>query len=162
MSGPIAVNHRYLQSFYPATVVRMTVRFFKDHPKKDYLFLHNSPLFPISYGIASAGVYQVLKSPAAVEKHLLHHTYSAIYLLQLIDIDEETGKVTVLEKYDIGPEFELETVQELRLVPLKLARIVKVVGVNLSETQEQSGSDAGMDPGGNHTELEISAPTASL
>ena len=162
ISAPIASNHRYLQTFYPATVVRMTVRFFKDNPKKDYLFLSKNPLFPISYGIASAGVYQALGSPAVIEKHLLHRTYSAIYLLQLIDVDEETGKSTVMEKYDIGPDYELETVRELRLVPLKLARIVKIVGVNLSETQEQSGSDTGMDPGGNHTELEVSAPTASL
>ena len=162
MSGPIAANHRYLQTFYPATVVRMTVRFFKDHPEKDYLFLHSSPLFPISYGIASAGVYQALGSPAVIKKHLLHRTYSAIYLLQLINVDEETGKSTVMKKYDIGPNYELETVQELRLIPLRLARIVKIVGVNLPETHEQSGSDTEIDLGGNHTELDVSAPTASL
>ncbi len=162
MSVPITANHRYNQIYTPAAEVRIMVQFFKDHPEKDYLFLCKTPLLPISYGIASASASRVRFSADTVKNHLLHRNYSAIYIFQRFDLDKETGELTVVEEYDIGSGFEVETVLERRLVPLRLARIVKIVGVNSSETKEQSGLDTEMDSGGNHTEMEVIAPTASL
>ena len=138
VSVPVTASHRYAQSYTPALEVRMILQFFKDHPQKDYLLVSRSPLLSISYGIAAVGVPRVLKSPVTIHKHLLHRTYSSIYLFQLADVNDETGEITVLEDYDIGPDFELELVTEQRLVPLQLARIMRIVGVHLPETENSA------------------------
>ena len=67
---------------------------------------------------------------------MLHRNFSAYYAFQLADVDPDSGAVTVLEKYDLGPLFEIETVAERRLVPLQLARIVRILGVNEREPED--------------------------
>ncbi len=122
---PVASNHRYAGRYTPATEVNLILTFFRQHPAKDYFFTSRSAILPVVYGISSAVVGQVAHDPETIRRHILHHNYTAFYAYQLVNVDGETGELKVDERYDLGPEFEYETVMEERLIPLQLARIVR-------------------------------------
>ncbi len=122
---PVASNHRYAGRYTPAVEADIILQFFREHPKKDYFFTSRSPLLAITHGISSASINRVAEKPDNIRRHQLHRNYNAFYAFQLVDINGETGEVDIVENYDLGPAFDIETVVERRLIPLQLGRIVR-------------------------------------
>ncbi len=122
---PVASNHRYTGRYTPAKEASIIRRFFQQNPEKDYFFTSRSPLMAITHGVSSVNVSRVAEKPETIWRHYLHHNYSAFYAFQLVDVNGETGELVVVDHYDLGPAFEIETVVEERLIPLQLARIVR-------------------------------------
>jgi len=54
------------------------------------------------------------------------HTFSNVYVFQRYTVDAETGKLTIREGDDLGPDYVLETVKEERLALLTVDRISRV------------------------------------
>ena len=122
---PVASNHRYAGRYTPAVEAEIIIRFFREHPEKDYFFTSRSPLLAITHGVSSASIRQVVEKPDNIRKHILHRNYNAFYAFQLVDVNDETGELDIVESYDLGPAFEIETVEERRLIPRQLGRIVR-------------------------------------
>ena len=122
---PVASNHRYAGRYTPAKEAEMILEFFQQNPEKDYFFTSRSPLMAITHGISSASIHLVADQPDNIRRHFLHRNYSAFYAFQLVDVNGETGELDVVENYDLGPAFEIETVKEKRLIPLQMGRIVR-------------------------------------
>ncbi len=122
---PVASNHRYAGRYTPAAEAEMIFDFFHQNPEKNYFFTFRSPLMAITHGISSASINRVFSQPDTIRRHFLHHNYTAFYAFQLLDVNGETGELDIVENYDLGPAFEIETVKERRLIPLQLARIVR-------------------------------------
>ena len=55
-----------------------------------------------------------------------NRTFSDIYVFQRFNIEPETGRMTLREGDDLGPQFVLETVREERLQTLTLSRLSRV------------------------------------
>ncbi len=133
MTIPVLANHRYSQISTPATEVRMMREFFKENPRRDYFFTSRSALVASTHLVSSATIRKVRENPETIAEHILHRNYNAIYAFQLVDVHPDTGELHIVDKYDLGPRFVYETVIERRLVPLQLARIVRIVAVKSPE-----------------------------
>jgi hypothetical protein len=57
------------------------------------------------------------------------HTFSNIYVFQRYTIDAQTGKMTIRDGDDLGPDYVLEPVQSERLLTLTQTRISRVVSI---------------------------------
>lgn len=69
--------------------------------------------------------------------HLRNRTFADIYVFQRLNIDPDTGRTTLRDGDDLGPDFVLEPVREERLQVLTLSRLsrlkeIREGGVNLS------------------------------
>ena len=70
-----------------------------------------------------------------------NRTFADIFVFQRYNIEPETGRMTLREGDDLGPQFVLETVREERLQTLTLSRLSR-----LKEVREGAGSLTAPDP----------------
>ena len=132
LSIPTAGNHRYAQAFTPATEMRIIREFFREHPKKNYAFISKSGLPAITHGISGSAIFRANRYKESFELLLRHRNFSDLFVFQLIDVDPDSGERVVVDEYKLDEAFEVETVVEERLVPLQLARIVRILKVRLA------------------------------
>ena len=71
-----------------------------------------------------------------------------MFVFQRLDVDAATGALTVDAPDDLGPDFELETVWERRIVPLALDRISRVVAIRAGEGRVEDTRFAAPMPAG--------------
>ena len=57
------------------------------------------------------------------------HTFSDIFVFQRYLVDAETGKMTIRDGDDLGPDFILEPVRSERLLTLTQTRISRLAGI---------------------------------
>ena len=95
--------------------------------------------------VSSAPIRKVREKPETIAEHILHRNYNQVYAFQLVDVDPDNGELHIVDKYDLGPRFVFETVIERRLVPLQLARIVRIVDVLLPDEGGEDSLDAGSE-----------------
>ena len=57
------------------------------------------------------------------------HTFSGIYVFQRYTIDADTGKMTIREGDDLGPDYVLEPVRTERLLVLTQTRLSRLVEI---------------------------------
>jgi len=57
------------------------------------------------------------------------HTYSNIFVFQRYLIDADTGKMTLREGDDLGPDYVLEPVRQERLLTLTQTRMSRLVEI---------------------------------
>lgn len=145
MTIPVLANHRYSQLSTPSTGVRMMREFFKENPRRDYFFTSRSSLVASTHLVSSAPIRKVREKPETIAEHILHRNYNQVYAFQLVDVDPDNGELHIVDKYDLGPRFVFETVIERRLVPLQLARIVRIVDVLLPDEGGEDSLDAGSE-----------------
>ena len=154
---PVAANHRYQQRYTPAAEIVMLRDFFDAHIGERIFFASPGPVVGILHRVSSASVDNLKRKPEMIAEHLLHHNFDGIYAFQLAEVDPESGAINVLEKYDLGPRFAIETVQVRRLVPLQLARIVRIVGVHDPEIEEGVGVPSALPDGARNGAASITA-----
>jgi hypothetical protein len=78
---------------------------------------------------------------AALVFLMRNRAFSDVLVFQRYNIDADTGKLSLRDGDDLGPDFVLETVKEERLQTLTLARISRV-----KEIRDTSGSLTAADP----------------
>ncbi len=132
VSIPTAGNHRYAQAFTPAAEMRIIREFFREHPTKNYLFFSESGLQAITHGVSGGAIVRANKYKESIEYHMRIGSFSNVFVFQLVHVDPDSGERVVIDEYKLDEAFEVETVVEERLVPLQLARIVRIVKVRLA------------------------------
>jgi len=83
----------------------------------------------ITHQISATTPLQAKRRVEAIAFHMRNRTFSAIYVCQRFNIDPDTGKMTLREGDDLGPQFVLEPVREERLQVLTLDRISRLVEI---------------------------------
>jgi hypothetical protein len=58
-----------------------------------------------------------------------NHTFTAMYVFQNFTVDDATGQKTINASDDLGPDYQLETIEERRFAFPNLARISRVVSI---------------------------------
>jgi hypothetical protein len=125
-SIPSMAAHAYSQEYLPGKETAWRREFIADQPRHDYLVIDNDSILWIAHEISSTPVLQAQKRRDALVFHLRNRTFSAIYVFQRFNIDPDTGRMTLREGDDLGPDFVLEPVREERLQTLTLSRISRL------------------------------------
>ena len=71
-----------------------------------------------------------------------NRAFSDVFVFQRFNIDADTGRKTLRDGDDLGPDFVLETVREERLQTLTLTRLSRV-----QEIRDAAGGLTAPDPG---------------
>ncbi len=136
---PAMATHAYDQEYLPGRETAWRLQFMAAHPQKDYLMIDNDCVLWITNEVSSTPVPQAQKNIKALIFHLRNHTYSAMYVFQRLNVDPKTGKETLREGDDLGPDFVLEPVVEQRLQTLTLSRISRIVAIRDGKTEVRAG-----------------------
>ena len=126
---PSMAAHAYSQEYLPGRETAWRREFMAAQPQRDYLMIDNdSPLW-VSHRISSTPTTVAVKRRTDIAFHLRNRTFSAVYVFQRFNIDADTGRKTLREGDDLGPDFVLEPVTEARLQLLTLTRISRVTDI---------------------------------
>jgi hypothetical protein len=112
--------------YYPALDVAWRREFMKVLPEKDFLMIDNDTSLWITHEVSATPVLRARDRPDALAFNLRNRMFSAIYVFQRVDINEQTGQLTVKADDDLGSAFELETVGERTFRIDVLSRLSKV------------------------------------
>jgi hypothetical protein len=118
--------------YYPALDVAWRREFLKVLPEKDFLMIDNDTSLWITHEVSATPVVRARERPDALGFNLRNRMFSAIYVFQRFDINEQTGQLTVKPEDELGQAFELETVGERTFRIDLLSRISKVRSIRLS------------------------------
>ncbi|MDB6093297.1 MAG: hypothetical protein JWM32_859 [Verrucomicrobia bacterium] len=126
---PSMAAHAYTQEYLPGREIAWRRQFIADQPRKDYLMIDNDSIMWISHQISATSVTEAIRRRDALVFHLRNHTFSTIYVFQRFNVDPETGRMTLRDGDDLGPNFVLEPVREERMQFLTLTRMSRLVAV---------------------------------
>jgi len=138
---PSMAAHAYSQQYLPGRETAWRRAFIAEQKRKDYLVIDNDSVLWIAHQISSTPMLQAIKHVDRVVWNMRNRTFAEIYVFQRFLIDPETGRMTLREGDDLGPQFVLETVREERLESLTLSRLSR-----LKEVREGAVSLTARDP----------------
>ena len=131
---PSMAAHAYNQEYLAGLETAWRREFIAEHPKRDYLAIDNDSVLWISHQVSSTPVDEAIHRKESIIFHERNRTFSDIYVFQRFTEDPETGKLTIREGDDLGPDYVLETVVEQRLQLLTLSRISRVKEIRSGKT----------------------------
>lgn len=124
---PSMASHAYSQEYVVGRETAWRRQFIAEHPRRDYLVIDNDSILWITHLVSSTPVATARgKRRPDLIFHMRNRTFSDVYVFQRYDIDPDTGRLTLREGDDLGPDFVLETVREERLRTLMLSRLSRV------------------------------------
>lgn len=126
LSIPAMSARAYDQEYSPAREVRWREQFMAAHPRNDYLMVDNDSILWITHQVTATPVLQAQQRREALMFNFRNKTFSDFFAFQRFDVDPDTGKLKFQEGEDLGANFVLEPVQEVRLRFLTLTRISRI------------------------------------
>jgi hypothetical protein len=126
---PSMAAHAYNQEYLAGLETEWRRQFILDQPAKDYLAIDNDSILWVAHEVTATTVEAARQRKADLAFFMRTHTFSNIFVFQRYNIDAETGKMTIREGDDLGPDFILEPVREERLLTLTQTRISRLVGI---------------------------------
>jgi hypothetical protein len=124
---PSMAAHAYSQEYLPGKETAWRREFMAQQTRRDYVVIDNDSILWIAHQISSTPVLQAKGDRRDALIFLMrNHAYSDVYVFQRYNIDADTGRMTLRDGDDLGPDFVLETVREERLQTLTLSRISRV------------------------------------
>ncbi|MSU24623.1 MAG: hypothetical protein EXS32_12480 [Opitutus sp.] len=141
-SVPSMAAHAYSQEYLPGKETAWRREFIAEQPRHDYLVIDNDSILWIAHKISATPVFQA-KGPrrAAIAFLMRNRAFSDVFVFQRYNVDPDTGRQTVRDGDDLGPEFVLETFREERLQTLTVTRLSR-----LKEIKEGAVSLTTPDP----------------
>ncbi len=128
-SLPAMARHGYSLEYYVGREMDWRREFIAAHPERDYLFIDNNSIIWITHLVSSTPVRQAFDQKGNIVFNFRNRTFSAIYAFQRLSVDPDTGRQTVQQDDELGPDYQLETVWERRFTPLTISRISRVVSI---------------------------------
>lgn len=126
---PSMVRQAYAWEYTPGIEMAWRQNFLREHPQKDYLFLDRDSVFWIVNRVPATAIAQAVARKEGIAYHLRNRSFSAMYVFQRFNVDQETGALTVEPADDLGADFELEPVIQRRVATLHLARISRITAI---------------------------------
>lgn len=133
LSIPSMSSHAYTMNYVHGREVEWRREFIREHPSRDYLVIDANSIVWITHLVSSTPPLQAKVRKDSIIFHRRNHSFSEIYVFQRFDLDPETGRMKLVDDYDLGPDYLLETVAERRLHPYTLSRISRVVAIRDSK-----------------------------
>ncbi|HEY5229009.1 MAG TPA: glycosyltransferase family 39 protein [Opitutaceae bacterium] len=131
---PSMAAHAYNQEYLAGLETEWRRQFILDQPFNDYLAIDNDSILWVAHRVTATTVEAAKARKADLSFFIRTHTFSNIYVFQRYNVDAQTGKMTIREGDDLGPDFVLEPVQSERLLTLTQTRISRVVSIRDGKT----------------------------
>lgn len=128
-SLPVLAKQAYNWEHAPTLEMAWRAEFLARHPERDFLFIDRDSVFWITQRIPATPVEQAKLRKEGLAYHLRNRSFSQMYVFQRYNSDDQTGALKVDAADDIGPEFELETVEQKRIATLVFARISRITAI---------------------------------
>jgi hypothetical protein len=128
-SVPSMAAHAYNQEYLAGLETAWRREFIADHPRKDYLVIDNDSILWVAHEVTSTTVEVAQQRQPDMAFFMRTHTFSDIFVFQRYLIDAETGKMTIRDGDDLGPNYVLEPVRSERLLLLTQTRMSRVTAV---------------------------------
>ncbi len=132
-SVPSMASHAYSQEYLPGRETAWRRDFIKSQPLPDYLMIDNDSTLWVVHGVSSTPTVVAVKRQVDIAFHLRNRTFSNVYVFQRLTLDADTGKQSIRDGDDLGPDFVLEPVVEKRMQVLTISRISRVKEVRKGE-----------------------------
>jgi len=103
-------------------------------PKGNYLYIsYLSQEFELR-GVGNMNVKRALTNPSAIAMHKSMNTYDDIFVIQALgqSFDDGEPETFYLPGNDLGPWFELETIDEVSMLPMNITRLSRVTNIQPS------------------------------
>jgi hypothetical protein len=126
---PSMAAHAYNQEYLAGLETAWRREFIAEQPRKDYLMIDNDSILWVAHQVSATPVLSATNRRDAIVFFMKNHTFSNIFVFQRFMIDPDTGKMTLRDGDDLGPDYVLEPVKEERLALLTLTRISRVVEI---------------------------------
>lgn len=123
---PSMAAHAYNQEYLAGLETAWRREFIAEQPRKDYLMIDNDSILWVAHQVSATPVSSATTRRDAIVFFMKNHTFSDIFVFQRYTIDADTGKMTLRDGDDLGPDYVLEPVKEERLALLTLTRISRV------------------------------------
>jgi hypothetical protein len=131
---PSMAAHAYNQEYLAGLETEWRRQFILDQPRQDYLAIDNDSILWVAHEVTATTVEAARARKVDLAFFIKTHTFSNIYVFQRYNIDAQTGKLTVRDGDDLGPDFILEPVKQERLLTLTQTRISRLVGIRDGNT----------------------------
>jgi hypothetical protein len=128
-SVPSMAAHAYNQEYLAGLETAWRRKFIADQPQKDYLAIDNDSILWIAHEVTATTIPAAIARREDLVFFMRNHTFSNIYVFQRYLIDSDTGKMTLREGDDLGPDYVLEPVRAERLMTLTQTRISRLVEI---------------------------------
>jgi hypothetical protein len=126
---PSMAAHAYNQEYLAGLETAWRRQFIADQSRKDYLTIDNDSILWLVHEVSATTVPVAQQRRTDLAFFMRTHTFSNIYVFQRYLIDADTGKMTLREGDDLGPDFVLEPVRAERLLTLTQTRISRLVAI---------------------------------
>jgi hypothetical protein len=126
---PSMAAHAYNQEYLAGLETAWRRQFIADQPRKDYLVIDNDSILWIAHEVTATTTEAARNRRADLVYFMRNHTFSNIYVFQRYLIDQDTGKMTVRDVDELGPDYVLEPVRAERLMTLTQTRISRLVEI---------------------------------
>jgi hypothetical protein len=126
---PSMAAHAYNQEYLAGLETEWRRQFILEQPLNDYLAIDNDSILWVAHRVTATTIQAARDRKADLSFFIRTHTFSNIFVFQRYTIDPQTGKMTIRDGDDLGPDFVLETVQSERLLTLTQTRISRVVSI---------------------------------
>jgi len=140
---PSMAAHAYNQEYLAGLETAWRRQFIADQPRKDYLVIDNDSVLWVAHRVSATTVDEAKKRREDLAFFMRTHTYSNIFVFQRYLIDADTGRMTLRDGDDLGPDYVLESVRQERLLTLTQTRLSRLVEI-------RDGPKAISNPGPDH------------
>jgi hypothetical protein len=128
-SLPAMARHDYSLDYYVGREMDWRREFIAAHPERDYLVIDSNSIIWITHLVSATPAKQAFDQKGNIIFNLRNRIFSAIYVFQRLNVEPDTGRLTVQKEDDLGPDYQLETVWERRFTPLTVSRISRVLSI---------------------------------
>jgi hypothetical protein len=128
-SVPSMAAHAYNQEYLAGLETAWRRQFIADQPRKDYLVIDNDSILWLAHEVTATTVESAKARREDLAFFMRTHTFSNIFVFQRYLIDADTGKMTIREGDDLGPDYVLEPVRSERLLTLTQTRMSRLVEI---------------------------------
>jgi hypothetical protein len=126
---PSMAAHAYNQEYLAGLETAWRRQFIAEQPRKDYLVIDNDSILWLAHEVSATTVETAMKRREDLAFFMRTRTYSSVFVFQRYLIDPATGRMTLREGDDLGPDFILEPVRSERLLTLTQTRISRLVEI---------------------------------
>ncbi|MBT3483241.1 MAG: hypothetical protein HN457_17605 [Opitutales bacterium] len=140
---PLYSNHLYTKNNKVLESMEWIMAHHKKLPKGNYLYISK---YPQEMSLNQIGSISLRRSLTKIEQLKLHKdikTYDDIFVVQSLKFIMKDGTIqtTLLSGNDIGPWFELDTIDEISLTPYNLIRLSRISNISLLSEDDNSEMD---------------------
>lgn len=135
-------NHLYTSNNMILKRVDWVMDWHNRLPKGNYLYVsHLSQVFEL-HDIGNINIKRAISNLGSLEMHMDLKTFDEIYVVQFFGqtYSDNTSKEYPLSGNDLGPWFELETVDEVSMLPMNFTRLSRVKSIR-SSIDSEKGED---------------------